>query len=247
MKTIAIAGLGNMGQAIFDTLSATKLYTVSGFGRNEDVNKALSENEVVILGMKPQDFGAFADAVKTDLSEKLIISIMAGVSAKTISEKLGASKVVRTIPNLALKRGLSFTVWFSGEAVADEDKKFVKEILQLMGEEMEVSVESDIDKITALSGCGPAYFYYLTEILEKAAEGYGLTKELAEKLARTTFLGAAKYLETEDCSAKELRMRVSSKGGCTEAATKHLDEKHVPEDFLEAFEKAVKRAGELSN
>lgn len=254
MKTVAIAGMGNMGAAIAERLraagsggAAVDRFLVKGLGRADDANEVLADCDILILGMKPQDFSAFADSVKMDMSEKLVISIMAGVSVAKISEKLGAKRVVRTIPNLALKQGLSFTVWFAGAEASSEDKELVREILALMGEEMEVQKEEDLNYVTALSGCGPAYFYYLAEILEKAAMENGIASDVAEKLARVTFLGAAKYLETENAAPSELRARVSSKGGCTEAAIKHLGEKGVEGAFMEAFKKAADRAKELSD
>lgn len=251
MLNICVVGRGNMGSAIIDLLSAgeraKKLYTVSGIGRGEEMNGELEESEVVILAVKPQDFFNFAHGVRMNMSGKLVISIMAGVSVAKICSELGAKKVVRTMPNLALKEGISFTGWFAGSGVSKEDRVLVREILALMGEEMEVKKEEDLNYITALSGCGPAYFYYVAEMLEKAAVKKGLSAEVAAKMSRTTLLGAAKYMESEDCGAAELRARVSSKGGCTEAAVKALEGRGVEAAFMEAFEKAEKRSRELSD
>lgn len=247
MKTVAIAGMGNMGAAIADLLRESGAFAVKGLGREDNPNELLSDCDILILGMKPQDFSAFAGSVKMDMSEKLVISIMAGASVAKISEGLSAKRVVRTMPNLALENGLSFTGWFAGAEASSEDKELVREILALMGEEMEVSKEEDLNYITALSGCGPAYFYYLAEILEKAAMEHGIPNEVAAKLARVTFLGAAKYLETENAAPSELRARVSSKGGCTEAAVKALEERNVLAAFMEAFKKAEDRSKELSD
>lgn len=251
MRNVCIVGMGNMGAAISELLSAgdslKNSYNVTGIGRGEEMNGELEESEVVILAVKPQDFFNFAHGVRMDMSGKLVISIMAGVSVAKICSELGAKKVVRTMPNLALKEGVSFTGWFAGSGVNKEDRVLVREILTLMGEEMEVKREEDLNYITALSGCGPAYFYYVAEMLEKAAIKKGLSAEMAANMTRTTLLGAAKYMEGEDGGAAVLRARVSSKGGCTEAAVKALGERGVEAAFMEAFEKAEKRSRELSD
>lgn len=240
-----------MGAAIIEMLRnderAKNLYSVSGIGRGDELNGVLEESDIVILAVKPQDFFSFAHGVKMDISGKLVISIMAGVSVAKVSEAMGAAKVVRTMPNLALKERISFTGWFAGAGVSKEDREVAREILALMGEEMEVKKEDDLNYITALSGCGPAYFYYVAELLEKKAVSYGIGPDEAARLARVTLVGAAKYMEGENCSAAELRARVSSKGGCTEAAVRALGERGVEAAFMEAFEKAEDRSRELSN
>lgn len=247
MKKICVVGIGNMGGAIIETLRTKGIYDVHGIGRGEELNGYLEESDVIILAIKPQDFFGFAHGLRLNLSGKLVISIMAGVKVEKISGALGVGRVVRTMPNLALKEGLSFTAWFSGAGVSRKDRELVREILALFGEEMEVKKEEDLNYITALSGCGPAYFYYVAELLGKAAMNYGVGSEVAAKLARITFLGAAKYMESEKAMPAELRARVSSKGGCTEAAVRALEERGVEAAFMEAFKKAAERSDELSD
>lgn len=247
MKKLCIIGLGNMGQAINDALCSKKLFEVIGCDRDEDVNEKIKDCEIVLIAVKPQSFDELASQIIFDLSDKLIISIIAGVSVKRINEKLKSSRVVRVMPNLPLKVGEAFSGWYATNDITDEDKKLVKNILQSFGTEIEVNDEDKIDKITALSGSGPAYYYFLNRTLSIKAMEMGFSEEEAKKIVRGTFFGASKLLkESEDCSGK-LIQKISSKGGTTEAALKYMEEEGADKIIQEAVEKAYKRAKELNN
>jgi pyrroline-5-carboxylate reductase len=156
-------------------------------------------------------------------------------------------KVVRVMPNLALKEKSALCGWIANSEVTGDEKSFMKELLKMFGEEVEVKNEEAINMITALSGSGPAYFYYLTECLAQKALKYGFGQEDAQKIARTTFLGAAKLLEASRENVSELRHKITSKGGTTEAAIKKLEEKDFEKIFYEALNAAKIRAEELNN
>lgn len=243
MKTCVI-GLGNMGSAVLSILAAN--FEVDGCRHTDDVNEKLEDCEAFIIAVKPQGFDELVDSVKVDLSNKLAISIMAGVTLEKLVSKLGTEKVVRTIPNLALKVGRSLTPWIAAQALDSEEMNFVRDVLQAFGEELELKVEEDINTIGAISGCGPAYFAFLTEQCEKAAMKYGFTPEQSRKIAETTFLGSAELLKQEGWSAEELRARITSKGGSTNAAITHLEARQFDQIFLEGIEAAVKRTRELN-
>jgi pyrroline-5-carboxylate reductase len=163
-----------------------------------------------------------------------------------IQKNLNLEKVVRVMPNLALQVGAALSGWFASSAVSDEEKDFVKDLLKSFGDEIEVDDENKIDAITALSGSGPAYFYYLAEIIKKAAIKYGFSESQATTIASATFKGSAKLLDKGE-SAADLKQRVTSKGGTTEAALNYMAENDLEDIFLKAIEKARKRAEELKN
>ena len=244
MKKICIIGLGNMGTAMMEALKKTDEFEVFGFDRNENGQDLLAKAEVVILAIKPQDFEEAAGGL--NFSGKLVISIMAGISIAKIKEKIKCEKVIRVMPNLPLKVGQSLSGWFCDAAIGQNEKEVVKNILKSFGEEIEVDEENKINAITALSGSGPAYFFYLCELMQKAAEKYGFSREEAEKIALNTFFGSAKLLENEKISAEEMRWKITSKGGTTHAAISYLEGNDFEKIFIEAIEKAFIRAKELN-
>ena len=197
---------------------------------------------VVIFAVKPADFSSCIEGLGTDLSGKLVISIMAGISIAKLREKTGAEKIVRSMPNLPLQVGKGFTAWMSG---GDSDKDLVRKIFQTFGEEIEVTKEEDLNAVTALSGSGPAYFFYLCELFEKKALAWGFGEKEATKIARATFVGAAGLLEKGELGSAEWRAAVTSKGGTTEAAFRELVQIEGVVDA--AFEAAKKRSEELNN
>lgn len=171
---------------------------------------------------------------------------MTGINIKTIAKLTGAKKIVRTMPNLPAQVGAGFTGWNATGAVAAAEKQFVNKLLSSFGTSAELSREADLNSITALSGSGPAYFFYLTELLEEAARSFGFNNSLARQIAESTFWGAAKLLKNNYKSAKDWRLAVTSKKGTTEAALKYLQSKKFNKIFLEAIKRAKKRAIELS-
>lgn len=233
---IAIIGAGKMGTAIHKALEGK--FDVSLCGRGEGCDA-----EVVMFCVKPQDFAACVEGLGEDLSGRLVISIMAGVSLKTLAEKTGTTQVVRSMPNLPLQVGKGFTAWTATEAV--KEKEFVRGIFAAIGEEMEVDEESKLDSITALSGSGPGYFFYFCEVLEAKAREWGFSEEEARKIVRATFAGSAKLLETGEKSAEEWKLAVKSKGGTTEAGLNCLEAGGFEKLFKETLEAAKKRSQEL--
>lgn len=247
MKKICIIGMGNMGKAIFDFVKSQGDFEVSGCDKEGDIKDCVKKADVILIAVKPQSFAELSDEIESDLSEKLIISIMAGVSVKSISEKLGSDKVVRVMPNLPAKVGRALNGWYASEALNDEEKDFVKAILKSFGTELEVDEESKIDAITALSGSGPAYYYYLNQVMKKAAVDYGFSELEAKKIAANTFLGAAELLDKSEFCSSELKEKVTSKGGTTEAALRKMEEEGFEKVLREGIEAARKRAEELNN
>lgn len=247
MKTICIIGLGNMGKAIFDSLTLNKEFSVIGCDRGDDINSKIEKSDIFIIAVKPQDFDELSKEITADLSHKLAISIMAGVGIKRMQNTLKMEEIVRVMPNLPLKVGKALSGWFCSKEVAKDEKEIVKKILCSFGEEIEVLEEEKIDAITALSGSGPAYFFYLTELMAEAAKEYGFSEEEAEKIAKNTFFGSAVIAEKSNDSIKTLREKVTSKGGTTEAALKHLIENKFDKTFKEAIRAAYNRAKELNS
>lgn len=247
MKKLCIIGLGTMGTSIFDALSSKKLFNVRGCDRGDDVNAACADSDIIVIAVKPQGFSELANEIRTDMSGKLIVSIMAGISVENISKSLPAKNVVRIMPNLPIKVGAGFSGWFAADGVSEEDKEDIRILLNSIGEELELKEENQIDSITPISASGPAYFAYLVEALEHAALRSGFDLVSARKMAKATFVGTAELMKQESLSAGNLIEKVASKGGTTEVAIEHMDYHKMDEIVVEAVIAAQKRAKELNN
>lgn len=246
MKTICIVGMGNMGKAMSDILSKNGEFEVIGCEKEDDVNNKLDQAGVVILAVKPQMFGDLAESIKIDLSGKLIISIIAGIGIEKMKELLKTKKIVRTLPNLALKVGQSLTVWKAGEDISDGEKAIVKEILVSFGKEMEVDTEEKISSIGVVSGCGPGFFAYFGEKMAGFLVAQGISVEEAETIARQTLIGTGEVVKENNWNLTDMRQKVSSKGGLTEAGVNVMEENKVGEVFAKVGEAAMKREKELN-
>jgi len=212
----------------------------------------LPKSDVIILAIKPQVFGNFAKVFlqilsTSELNSKLLISIMAGVNLDKLEKLSGLKKVIRSMPNLAVTMQKSVIGWLANSAVEKNEKEFVKQVFETMGLAIEVKKEQDLDSITALSGSGPAYFFYLTEILAEQAEKFGFDSSTSQKLAIQTLTGTAKLLKNNTLSAKEFKQKVTSKGGTTEAALNYLMDKNFAKTFQNAILAAQKKSEELAN
>lgn len=229
-----------------------------GIGTTEDSRTLFRDCDVVILAVKPQQIDALLESVpvadRSGDARKLIISIAAGVRLERIEQRLYAGldadakkrlPVVRVMPNtpalvLAGMAGLSP----NANATA-EDIGIARAIFQAMGK-AEQFEEADLDAVTAVSGSGPAYVFYLAESMIAGGKAAGLTHEAAAALTQATLEGAVKLMAAAPEPPEELRRRVTSPGGTTEAAVGVLDGGQVRERIVEAIVAAARRARELS-
>jgi len=259
-KKIGIIGLGNMGGAFYgglqEILREEQLFGYDrGGSKKQDLGidnftsstkELVGKVDVIILAVKPQSLGELAEELSGKCQDKLVISMLAGVTVERLQNVLGAKRVIRCMPNLAIKVGQGVIGWLAAVAVGTEDKELAKEIFSSFGYQLEVEEEEQLDSITALSGSGPAYYFYLSSILEKEAVKMGFTEEEARAIVENTFQGAAKLLEQGDMSSGELVKAVASKGGTTEAALESFAQDELDEVVARALENAKKRSEELS-
>lgn len=258
IKKIGLIGFGHMGQAIYDQLrrkyDSRRLYVC---GHHQDVAKKLkvinffsdagfviSKVEIVILAIKPQSFINWPD--RPSLAGKLVISIMAGVAIDKLRKLTKSVKLARAMPNLGARIGQGVIGWLVTKEVEAIDKKVVREILASLGLEIEVKKENQINAITALSGSGPAYFYYFCELLTVKAMAMGFSQVQARQIIEQTFIGSAELLARAGKDSRSLRQAVSSKGGTTEAAMQVLMKSEFKNILSKTVDQAYKRAEELS-
>lgn len=209
---------------------------------------ATLEADSVVLAVKPQDMKAALAPLAGIVGGKLVISIAAGLRIDALSRWLaGHRKLVRCMPNTPALIGAGIAALYALPEVSPEERNKAETILGAVGEVVWVEEERLLDPVTAVSGSGPAYVFWFIEQLAASAEQLGISKDVAQKLALHTVLGAAKLAAQSSHSPAELRKQVTSKGGTTEAALKVFDEEKLAERFARALEAASRRGAVLGD
>ena len=208
--------------------------------------------DLLLFAVKPQVINEVCKSVLENLKQTKnfsIISILAGTKVKTYESFFDNSPVIRAMPNLAVSEGSGLTALYSSSNASKPFTDNASRIFSEVGEIMWVDNEDMMDVITATSGSGPAYYFFLTECLSLIAQDMGLSPENADKLSRQVAIGSSDIMKSSKDSVSSLREKVTSKGGTTEAALNVLmsNDKEFYNIFKKAIEKAYKRGGELSN
>ncbi len=264
LPPILLIGAGRMGGAMFAGWSARGLapsalvdpYIPTGLSRPADVAVASLTDlpadfapKAVILAIKPQ----MADAVLPVLAGRLpadavVLSIMAGRPVAGMRHAIGdATSIVRAMPNTPAAIGQGMTVAFAGPGITAAQHDLCDALLAAVGEVAWVDHEDLMDRITPISGCGPAYVFLLTELLEKAGIAEGIPPALARTLARQTVSGAGALMAASTEDAADLRVAVTSPKGVTERALAVLmAEEAWPASIARAVRAAADRSRELA-
>lgn len=261
---VSFLGAGNMGGALVE--GAIK----SGFLKPSDITiydldlkrlenfkeiplniassleEALKGADYIFLCVKPQQMKELLLKIKDKVKAKqCLISIAAGVTIKSVEKYfLNFVPVIRVMPNTPALVGCGMAAVTGGRFANKKQVRFSFDFFSSVGKAV-VLPEKHFDAVTAVSGSGPAYFFYLTEILSEAARKMGLPEGPAELLSKQTMIGSAKMLSLNSF-AKDLRKKVTSPGGTTEAAIKYLEKRKWSKIFLEAARKAKERSKILS-
>jgi pyrroline-5-carboxylate reductase len=257
-------GFGNMGRAIAGGLiekGAIAAKHIAVYDVDEDRQAQAREmgatvysappelaavSDALVLAVKPQTMDEALEQLKPGLAPRtLVISIAAGISIAFITKRLGAEfRVVRVMPNTpALVHAGAAGIAKAGNCTGG-DERIARAIFGSIGV-VEFVDEALIDAVTALSGSGPAYFFYMVECMVEAARRHGLSEQQATTLAAQTLLGSGMLLQQSAETAATLRERVTSKGGTTEAALRTFRERGFAEAIAAGMDAAVTRAKEL--
>ncbi|MBP1914710.1 pyrroline-5-carboxylate reductase [Lederbergia galactosidilyticus] len=212
-----------------------------------DLQALLHNADMVILAVKPKNAEEILQQLSPYLTKQMfIVSVMAGISIESISTNLKNDyAVARVMPNTSASVGKSATAITFNEFVSQEQQQLAQTIFKAIGSTVIVE-ENKLDAITALSGSGPAYFYYIVEAMEKAAEQLGIEKDMARQLIIQTMNGAIHMLQETGKEAAELRDNVTSPGGTTEAGLKVLQEQEVAKTFANCILAAEKQSKKLA-
>jgi pyrroline-5-carboxylate reductase len=265
-QNICFIGAGNMATSLIGGLIANqhdaaaitacdidedrleRLQQDFGINVSGDNYSAAQAADVVILAVKPQLMRAVCEdmAGLPHNPAQLFVSIAAGVPASAIEDWLGGDRaIVRCMPNTPALLQLGASGLAANARVDQAQRDSAEQIMQAVGIAIWVAQESDLDAVTAISGSGPAYFFYFIELLEAAGVKLGLPRETSARLARQTALGAATMARDQDVVA--LRQQVTSKKGTTEQAILSFQADHLDQLVDNATAAAHRRALELAS
>ena len=212
-----------------------------------NIDSKLREYEIIILAVKPQDFETVAPALQKVLEpHHLVFSIMAGISIDRIEKSLRHKMIVRAMPNTPAQIGMGITAYVAGKSVKMEHIRKVEKMLSTTGREIMMEEESMLDAVTALSGSGPAYFYYFVKYMIEAGKQMGIDEGMSALLVKQTMNGAYHLMNNGNKNLDDLIASVKSKGGTTEAALNVFEDKLVGESIIAALKAAESRAKELA-
>lgn len=208
--------------------------------------KVVQGADIIVLSMKPQDVEIAIADIKSYISpDQLIVSVVAGVSTERINELLEQDiQIIRVMPNTSASVGESATALSLGTYANAEHLEKAEMLFKTIGQTVVVD-EKDMHIVTAISGSGPAYIYYLVEAMELAAIDAGCDEETANKLIVQMIKGASRMLETSEKPAEQLRKEITSPEGTTEAGLKELASHNFQEAVQSCVEKARIRSVEL--
>ncbi|EJM68531.1 pyrroline-5-carboxylate reductase [Pseudomonas sp. GM50] len=262
---IAFIGAGNMAASLIGGLRAKGLDAAQirasdpgeetrarvsaehGIEMFADNAEAIQGVDVIVLAVKPQAMKVVCEALRPSLApNQLVVSIAAGITCASMNNWLGAQPIVRCMPNTPalLRQGVSGL--FATNEVNAEQRQQAEELLSAVGIALWLNEEQQLDAVTAVSGSGPAYFFLLIEAMTAAGVKLGLPADIAAQLTVQTALGAAHMAVASDVDAAELRRRVTSPAGTTEAAIKSFQAGGFEALVEKALGAAAHRSAEMA-
>lgn len=258
MASALIAGLLAKGQPttllhVVET-DAEKLADFHAQGLNtynasniDDTKHAIEKADVVVLAVKPQVMKDVLLPVKDSWGEQVVISIAAGIGTDSLAEWLGPQvKLVRAMPNTPAMIQMGATGLYATAAVSEAEQQLAQQVMSAAGLVLWVNDEDLLHAVTAISGSAPAYFFYMLENMIATGEKLGLTQTQATALAMQTALGSAQMALTSHDTPAELRRKVTSPNGTTQAAIEVMDGKKMHQIIADAMLACEQRSRELS-
>jgi pyrroline-5-carboxylate reductase len=265
---IGFIGCGNMGRSLIgglinnayppellfgadpDPAQRQQLASLFNISVTADSNEAIQNAEVVVLAVKPQAICTSISEIAETLGQQrpLIVSIAAGVRLASMSKFAGENMpIVRVMPNTPALIGAGAAALYANQHVSPEQRELSEALMRSVGIALWLDSEDKLDAVTALSGSGPAYFFLIMEVMEKAAIKLGLDAKQAQLLTLETAFGAAKMAMESKHDATTLRQQVTSPGGTTEQALKVLMDGEIDQLFEQALNAANNRSIELAD
>ena len=215
-------------------------------------NKDAINYDLIIIATKPNIYEEIFNGLKNNLiinDETLIVSILAGIRISKIEEIVGSIPIIRAMPNIAASVLEGMTALIGNKKITHEDILNADLIFELIGEKMWLKNEAQMDSFTAISGSGPAYFFFFTECLKNIAIEEGFTEDEANKISQQIIIGSGKLVKDSGIDPKELRENVTSPNGTTEAGLKVLTDNKTGllDKLKQAIMEAKNRSIEISD
>jgi len=262
---IAFIGAGNMASSLIGGLLAkglnadhirasdpgadtrAKVTAEHGIKTFADNAQAIEDADVIVIAVKPQVMKAVCESLRPHLKpHQLLVSIAAGITCESLLKWLGEQPLVRCMPNTPALLGKGVSGLYATADVTPEQRQQAQDLLSAVGLVFWVDTEEQIDAVTAVSGSGPAYFFLLIEAMTDAGVKLGLPRDVAAQMAQHTALGAAHMAVSSDVDAAELRRRVTSPAGTTEAAIKSFQANGFEASVETALRAAAHRSAEMA-
>lgn len=272
-KKISFIGGGNMAQALISGLIGRGINpsSITVADPSEDIRSQLKQKkinavdptantetdnsqvavkgaDVVVLAVKPQVMRQVVSDFADVLDRQLVISVAAGLSTESLSKMLGGYKnIVRAMPNTPAMIQKGATGLYATDNITEADKTLATSVMSASGLVSWVEQESQLHAVTAVSGSAPAYFFYMLEAMIDAAVEQGLDRKQAAALAMQTALGSAQMAIASEEAPAELRRKVTSPNGTTQAAIESLQQDNFAEVMKKAMQACYTRSEEISN
>ena len=270
--TILLIGCGNMGSsllkgivksdnfdgtvdviepAVQDSLKEEFKKSKVNFYSDIKENKDTISYDLIIVATKPNICEEIFNGLKNNLiinDKTLIVSILAGIRINKIEEIVGSVPIIRAMPNIAASVLEGMTALIGNKKITSKDILNIDLIFELIGERIWLENEIQMDSFTAISGSGPAYFFFFTECLKNIAIEEGFTEDVANKISKQIIIGSGKLVKESGIDPKELRENVTSPNGTTEAGLKTLldNETGLLNKLRQAVIEAKRRSTEIS-
>ena len=264
---VLIVGYGNMGKTYANSFISSRFIKpedIFVLVRNENftaiessipkanfshlATEKISDFDIVILAVKPQDFGVLATSIKPYVKDsQILFSVMAGITIAKLQSQLSCSKIVRSMPNIPTQIGMGMTVFTASANVDRKELFIIQNLINTTGKSVYVENEKLINAATAISGSGPAYVFYFMQSMIKAAVDLGFNESEAELLVNQTFMGSVAIQNSYSLSNEEWIAKVASKGGTTERALQVFEKGVLETTIVDAVKAANDRALELGS
>lgn len=266
-KKISFIGGGNMAQALISGLIGCgvkpEMITVSAPSQetreqysNQQMNTvdastnpkaAVTDADVVVLAVKPQVMRQVVSEFSDALDNQLVISVAAGLSTDILSDMLGGYRnIVRAMPNTPSQIQMGATGLYGTDDISETQKQLATAVMEASGLTMWVDDEAQMHAVTAVAGSAPAYMFYFIESMVKGGMDLGLSEDQATALATQTMMGAAKMAMDSEHKPSELRRRVTSPNGTTQAAVESMQDSDIGALIQKAMQACADRSQALS-
>lgn len=212
-----------------------------------DNKELVKSSDVIFIATKPNQVLGVLEEIKPFVtSEKLVVSIAAGVNVNKLETNLpSGTRVIRVMPNTPALVGEGMSGMIGGKCVSNNDVEFVKSLLSTIGKCIVVDNEAQMDIVTAISGSGPAFFYKVINEIARAGEKLGMDYDKALLLSIQTAIGSAKMALNRDISMEQLVANVATKGGCTAVGVDCMNDNNTDKLFYDVISKTTIKANEL--